>query len=96
MHRRVLRSRSEARWTLVRLGVAIFLSINVMMFTMALWTQELYDARAVGSGPLAESLADFFRYLCLLLSLPVLWLHGGPLVDGALATRRRDVQSCHI
>ena len=60
----------EARWTLVRLGMAIFLSINVMMFTMALWTQDLYDARAVGSGPLAASLADLFRYLCLVLSLP--------------------------
>ena len=86
----------EARWTLVRLGVAIFLSINVMMFTMALWTQDLYDARAVGSGPLAASLADLFRYLCLLLSLPVLWLLGGPLVDGALATRQRDVAAADL
>lgn len=86
----------EARWTLVRLGVAIFLSINVMMFTMALWTQELYDARAVGSGPLAASLADLFRYLCLLLSLPVLWLLGGPLVDGALAARQRDVAAADL
>lgn len=86
----------EARWTLVRLGVAIFLSINVMMFTMALWTQELYDARAVGSGPLAASLADLFRYLCLLLSLPVLWLLGGPLVESALATRQRDVAAADL
>jgi len=79
----------EARWTLARLGVAIFLSLNVMMFTMALWSQDLYDARAVGSGPLAASLADLFRYLCLLLSLPVLWLLGLPLLENALATRRR-------
>ncbi len=86
----------EARWTLVRLGIAIFLSINVMMFTMALWTQELYDARAVGSGPLAASLADLFRYLCLLLSLPVLWLLGGPLLNGALATRQRDVAAADL
>jgi|GEM_PF-5357140 len=48
----------EATWTLARLGLAIFLSLNVMMFTMALWTQDLYDAREVGSGPLAASLAD--------------------------------------
>jgi heavy metal translocating P-type ATPase len=86
----------EARWTLVRLGMAIFLSINVMMFTMALWTEDLYDARAVGSGPLAASLADLFRYLCLVLSLGVLWLLGLPLVENALASRRRDVAAADL
>ena len=86
----------EARWTLVRLGLAIFLSLNVMMFTMALWTQDLYDARAVGSGPLAASLADLFRYLCLLLSLPVLWLLGEPLLESALATRRREAATADL
>ncbi len=86
----------EVRWTMVRLGLAIFLSLNVMMFTMALWTHELYDARAAGSGPLAASLADLFRYLCLLLSLPVLWLLGLPLAENALATRRRDVAAADL
>lgn len=52
-------------WTMVRLGLACFLSMNVMMFTMALWSGDLYDVRANGSGPLAASLADLFRYLCL-------------------------------
>jgi len=86
----------EARWTLVRLGLAIFLSLNVMMFTMALWSQELYDARAVGSGPLAASLADLFRYLCLILSLPVLWLLGVPLMENAWATRQRNVAAADM
>ncbi len=86
----------EARWTLVRLGMAIFLSINVMMFTMALWTQDLYDARAVGAGPLAASLADLFRYLCLVLSLGVLWLLGLPLVENAWASRCRDVAATDL
>ena len=85
-----------ATWTLARLGLAIFLSLNVMMFTMVLWTQDLYDARAVGSGPLAASLADLFRYLCLLLSLPVLWLLGLPLLENALATRRRDLAAADL
>ncbi len=85
-----------AQWTLARLGLAIFLSLNVMMFTMALWTQDLYDARAAGSGPLASSLADLFRYLCLLLSLPVLWLLGVPILDSALAARRRDVAAADL
>ena len=78
------------QWTLVRLGLAIFLSLNVMMFTMALWSDDLYDARAAGSGALAASLADLLRWLCLVLSLPVLFLLGGPLLDQALHTARRD------
>jgi P-type Cu+ transporter len=85
-----------ARWTLVRLGLAVFLSINVMMFTMVLWTDQLYDARAAGSGPLAAALADLFRYLCLVLSLPVLWLLGVPLLENALAMRRRDVAAADL
>ena len=44
--------------------MAIFLSINVMMFTMALWTQDLYDARAVG-------LRSAGRVAGRLVSLPV-------------------------
>jgi heavy metal translocating P-type ATPase len=83
-------------WTMARLGLAIFLSINVMMFTMALWTNELYDARAAGSGPLAASLADLFRYLCLLLSLPVLMLLGGPLWENAVRLGRRDAAAADL
>lgn len=86
----------DARWTLARLGMAIFLTLNVMMFTMALWTQELYDARAVGAGPLAASLADLFRYLCLLLSLPVLWLLGLPLVENTLASAKRGLAATDL
>ena len=84
------------QWTMVRLGLAIFLSINVMMFTMVLWTSELYDARASGAGPLAASLADLFRYLCLVLSLPVLLLLGGPLWDNALRLRRGDAAAADL
>jgi heavy metal translocating P-type ATPase len=78
------------------LGLAIFLSLNVMMFTMALWTQDLYNARDVGSGPFAASLADLFRVICLLLSLPVLWLLGLPLLENALATRRREIAAADL
>jgi heavy metal translocating P-type ATPase len=77
-------------WTLARLGLAIFLSLNVMMFTMALWTYDVHDADSAGSGPLAQSLADMFRYLCLVLSLPVLFLLGGPMLENALADWRRN------
>ncbi len=88
--------RSIARGTLARLGLAMFLSINVMMFTMALWTNDVYDARQAGSGPLAAALADLFRYLCLILSLPVFFLLGGPLVENALRARRRDLAAADM
>ncbi len=76
-------------WTLARLGLAIFLSLNVMMFTMALWTYDARDAEIAGNAQLARSLADLFRYLCLVLSLPVLFLLGGPMLESALADGRR-------
>jgi heavy metal translocating P-type ATPase len=82
--------------TLARLGLAIFLSLNVMMFTMALWTHQLYDARGANAGPLAATLADLFRYLCLILSLPVLLLLGGPMLDAALANRRRGAAAADL
>jgi len=87
----VTRERGETgaiRWTLLRLGLSIFLSMNVMAFTMALWTSDVYGADAQ-RGALAISLYGLFRYLCLLLSLPVLIMLGGPLLDNAWQGLRR-------
>jgi len=75
------------RWTLTRLGIAIFFTMNVMVFTMALWTYDVYDVDS--SEALAGSLADLFRYICLLASLPVLFLLGVPLADNAIADLQR-------
>lgn len=80
----VTRSSGEsgaAAWTLVRLGLAIFFSMNVMVFTMALWSGDLYEAPDTGQATTA--LQGLFRYLCLLFALPVLFLLGGPLLDNA-------------
>jgi len=73
----------EARWALARLGMAIFLSMNVMVFTMALWTADFYDDPASLTGHLPRVLRDLFRYLCMLFALPVLFLLGGPLLQSA-------------
>jgi len=78
----------EANSTLFRLGLAIFLTLNVVMFTMALWTQDVYGADADEAVPLALSLGALFRYLALVLSLPVLWLLGRPLAANTLANLR--------
>jgi heavy metal translocating P-type ATPase len=71
----------QVNWVLTRLGVAIFLTMNVMVFTMALWSQDLYEG---GTGSvLTASLSGLFRYLALLFALPVLLLLGGPLLENA-------------
>lgn len=75
--------------TLVRLAFAVFLSLNVMMFTMALWTQEAAAVDGAPPTPLQATLDDLFRYLCLVLGLPVLWLLGMPLLENGWAVSRR-------
>src|SRR5690349_10973912 len=71
-----------ANWVLARLGLAVFLTMNVLVFTMALWTQDMYEVE--GSPSHADlALQEVFRYLGLLFSLPVLWILGEPLVARA-------------
>ena len=79
----------DVRALLTRLGVGIFLTMNVMVFSMELWTQDVYADGAGMTNALAEPLRDVFRYLCLLLSLPVLWLLGRPIAAGAWQNLRR-------
>jgi heavy metal translocating P-type ATPase len=86
----VTQSRGEqgaATWTLARLGLAIFLTMNVMVFTMALWTQDFYGAD--GGQAWVAALRGLFRYLSLLFALPVLLILGGPLLDSAWQALRR-------
>jgi heavy metal translocating P-type ATPase len=81
-----------ANRTLGRLGLAIFLSMNVVVFTMALWTQDFYGDQAA-NGALATTLSGLFRYLALLLALPVLLLLGGPLLENSWINLRRGIFS---
>ena len=83
----------QSNWLLARLGIAVFLTINVVMSTMVLWTQEVYDASAENATPFALSLDSLFRYLSLVLSLPVLWLLGAPLAASAWRSLRSGVPS---
>ncbi len=85
----VTRSRGEegaANWTLARLGLAIFLTMNVLVFTMALWTPDFYGSD--DSSAFGESLRGLFRYTSLVFALPVLLLLGGPLLESAWQTLR--------
>jgi len=73
---------------LARLGLAIFLSMNVMVFTMVLWTGDVYGDRGE-TGRAVSILPDLFRYLGLVFSLPVLFLLGEPLAENAWQALRR-------
>lgn len=84
----------QARWTLTRLGLAVFFSMNVMVFTLVLWSQDLsqraaYSASeasgALSTAPAAWSSVwyDLARYAALLFTVPVVLLLGGPLASSA-------------
>ncbi len=77
----------EARWTLTRLGLAVFFAMNVMAFTMALWTGDVYPTD--GPATFATALHGLFRAVCMIFSLPVLVLLGGPLLDNAWENLRQ-------
>ncbi|MEQ8210545.1 MAG: cation-translocating P-type ATPase [Lacipirellulaceae bacterium] len=75
---------------LMKLGLAIFFTMNVMVFTMALWSRDVYPEEAF-SDRFAETLHDLFRWGSMVFSLPVLWLLGGPIVSGVWDSLRRRV-----
>ncbi len=83
-----------AVWTYTRLGLAVFFTMNVMAFTMALWSGDVYTEGL--DHPLAESMDDLSRWFCLLFSLPVWFLLGQPLLDSAFANIRRGQLSTDI
>ncbi len=70
---------------LLKLGLAIFFAMNVMVFAMALWSQDIYAEEAF-TTPLAVSLRSVFRWAALLFSLPVLLLLGRPIAIGVWQT----------
>jgi heavy metal translocating P-type ATPase len=66
-----------------RLGLAVFFAMNVMVFTMFLWSQpEQVTDQA------ARVFYDVARYLCLLFSIPVVLLLGPALVEETIAGAR--------
>ncbi len=90
----VAHERGEAgkvNWSLARLGLSIFFTMHVMVFTMALWSSDLYPDAAAGGHRLTSTFFELFRYACLVFSLPVLLLLGGPVLEEAWQGLRRRV-----
>ncbi len=83
--------RGAAAQGLLRLGLSIFFTMNVMVFTMTLWSQDVYPDESFTS-PLAVTLRSVFRWASLVFSAPVLWLLGAPILEGVWqALRRRAI-----
>jgi heavy metal translocating P-type ATPase len=78
---------AQARWMMTRLGIAVFFSMNVMVFTFLLWSEG--DGTAAGGGAAAAALYGLARHASLLFSAPVLLLLGGPLAENAWGEFRR-------
>jgi hypothetical protein len=72
---------AQTNWTLARLALGIFLSMNVMVCTMFLWSWDIYGAPTGEAARIADPLASLLRFLCLILTIPVLWALGWPLVE---------------
>ncbi len=77
------------RWTLTRLGVAIFFTMNVMLFAMVLWSRDLFPPPPASEQAFAQATTELFRSLCFLLSIPVLFLLGVPLAENVLEQLRQ-------
>ena len=85
-----------ASWTLTSLGLAIFFSMSVMVFTIALWSFDLYDSTASSAPEMPAAFADLLRWLCLLFALPVLFLLGKPLAIDGLQHLRRGIPTSDL
>ncbi len=80
----------QVNWMLTRLGVAVFLSMAVMMFSMFGYRQQIS-----GGAPteVAVQLDAFLRYASLLFATPVLFLLGLPIAINAVEQVRRGIVS---
>jgi len=75
---------AAVRWMLVRVGTAIFLTLNLMVFTMALWTPDVYGP-TMANSKMERAYEDLFRHLSLLFAAPVMILLGPALARSAWA-----------
>ncbi len=75
---------AAVRWMLVRVGTAIFLTLNLMVFTMALWTPDVYGP-TMADNKMERAYEDLFRHLSLLSAAPVMLLLGPALARSAWA-----------
>ena len=76
-----------------RLGLAIFCTMNVMAFTMALWSGDIYGDD--DSAPV-RSLHGIFRYLSMFFAVPVFYALGLPLLENAWDSLKRGIANIDV
>lgn len=76
------------RILLLRIGLAAFCTMNVLAFTMVLWSHDVYPGTRDVRAALLD---DVLRYLGLLFSLPVWFILGQPLLLSAIGNLRRGI-----
>ncbi len=79
--------------TAMRLGLAVFFSMNVMVFTMVLWS---WDAYSISFAENAAVFKDLLRLACLVFATPVVLLLGRPLIASVLSQIRRRIISADV
>ncbi len=79
--------------TVFRLGLAVFFSMNVMVFTMALWS---WDAYSVAPNARSAAFKELMRLGCLLFATPVLIFLGQPLFQSLVAQLRSRIFSSDV
>lgn len=80
----------QVRWTVIRLGLAIFFTMNLMAFTMTMWSLNVYD---IDPDPFQLKLFEVFRWLSMLFALPVLLLLGVPFISSGFRSWKQGTLS---
>lgn len=83
----------EIRWTVVKLGLSIFFTMNLMAFTMTMWSLDVYDVKP---DPFQQTLFEVFRWLSMVLAFPVLILLGLPIIRNGLDSLRQRQSSTDL
>ncbi len=75
------REEPEAVWLLIRLGVGAFLAMNIMLFSLLLYSGSF--------EPADRELLRIVHFLLWILATPLLLILGGPFISGAWRAARR-------
>ncbi len=87
-------SEGEATWQLTLIGVAIFLSMNVMVFNWVLYGQEVFNPGGAVESAVASTGVTIFRYLSMILTAGVVAILGWPIAQsGVSALRFRQINT---
>lgn len=78
----------QISWILVQLGIAAFLAMNVMGFSLAMHASSVYPDFYEVMGRSGRVYDELLRYLLLALSAPVLVLIGTPLLESVITELR--------